>query len=91
MTIEYDGYYKKISIKTPEQKVPGVVCLFETKQFGIVQIRCSIFNDDVIMDTYDYGPNIEMFSDKDRRKMKIYSALVYRMIYDAPAMTERFE
>jgi hypothetical protein len=78
---------------------PSIICSFETERFGYVQVRMRRMQDkyqgDVIntwkFETLAQEPDLNMFTDKQIHRMEKLTRIVWRMVYDAPAMKERFD
>jgi len=81
MRVSFNSYERSIT--------DGVILSFNTRNAGIYQIK------------YKHGkqklkeiktePPLHMFTSNEATYMLTVGAIVYRMIYDAPACTERFE
>lgn len=67
--------------------IPYVVCSFETNRFGYYQVQYS--NEDGLTQL-GQEPSLDMFTSKQIYKIRKICAIVYRMVYDVPAMTDRF-
>jgi len=78
---------------------PAIICSFKTKRFGYVQVRMkrmqSKYHGEVInnwkFETLAQEPDLNMFTDGDIKHMEQVTRIVWRMVYDVPAFTDRFE
>jgi len=65
----------------------GVRCSFETERFGYLQVS---FDENGIKELKN-EPNLHMLRKEDRKYVENSMAIAWRMIYEAPAATGRFE
>lgn len=78
---------------------PAIICSFNTERFGYVQVRMKRMQDkyqgDVIntwkFETLEQEPDLNMFTKKQIHRMEKMTRIVWRMVYDVPAATNRFE
>lgn len=66
---------------------PSVVCSFKTEQCGYLQIMCECGN----MKELDNEPSLFHFTPADRSYIEEKLLIVWRMLFDSTAATERFE
>jgi len=65
----------------------SVICSFKTRRFGYLQVG------------YDEGgiyeltnePDLNMFRNSDKKYIESAAAIAWRMIFDTPAATDRFQ
>lgn len=77
----------------------SVLCTFKTERFGYLQTRLTRkqakYHGEVIdnwkFETLDQEPDLNMFGKSDIHHMQIVARIVWRMVYDVPAFTDRFE
>ena len=67
--------------------MPEVTVSFDTKQHGYLQIKC----DGEGLNQISHEPDLHMFKRADQRYIERVAHIVFRMVYDAPAATDRFE
>lgn len=67
-----------------------VVCSFKTLRLGILQVRARYTNKWKIS-TPKNEPDLNMMPPCEQEYVKRVCAIVYRLVYHAPAKTERFE
>lgn len=63
-----------------------VRCSFETERFGYYQVDYA----DKKLQGLVNEPDINAFTQEDQRRIERLCAIVYRMVYDVPAMKDRF-
>lgn len=78
----------------------SVTCSFETDRFGYVQVRLTRMGKrypkgETIytwkFKTLDQEPDLNMLTDEQHLYMEQICRIVWRMVYDTPAMKKRFE
>lgn len=67
-----------------------VICSFETRQLGIYQVKYENMGDLFRLESLEQEPNMNFLTDDERVYIEKICLIVYRMIYDAPAATDRF-
>jgi hypothetical protein len=76
-----------------------VSCSFDTDRFGYVVVEVKrkekSYHGELVHNwkfkTIENEPDLNMFTDSDVSKMEQIARIVWRMIYDTPAMKGRFE
>jgi hypothetical protein len=70
---------------------PMVICSFETSRFGYLQVQLSQLNEAWKFESLRNEPDLQMFKTSDIHEMECISRIVWRMVYDTPAKTDRFK
>lgn len=78
---EWDDPRKAMSVE------PYIFCSFETDRFGIFQVKYKHGK----LKQLENEPSIMMFSEKEQSYIWKVCAIVWRMVFDAPAATDRFK
>lgn len=65
----------------------SVICSFKTTRFGYLQIG---FNEGGLYELSN-EPDLNMFRGADERYIESALAIAWRMVFDAPAQTDRFK
>lgn len=65
----------------------SIICSFNTQRHGFLQIAF----DEGGMYQLKNEPDLNMFRDSDRKYIENSLAIAWRMVFDTPAKTERFE
>lgn len=73
--------------RPPETNGYGVICSFETQRFGYLQIGV----DEGEIYELKNEPDLNMFTKSDNQYIKNVAEIVWRMVFDVPAATDRFE
>lgn len=77
----------------------SIVCTFKTERFGYLQTRMTRkqakYQGEVVdqwkFETLEQEPDLNMFTEGDIHYMEKVARIVWRIVYDAPAATDRFE
>lgn len=64
-----------------------VTVSFNTRQHGVFQIMC----DEDGINEIKSEPNLYAFTKSEQQYIKEVATIVYRMVHDVPAKTDRFE
>lgn len=75
------------SIRTSNEMV---CCTFKTERFGYLQTRLTRLDGMWKFETLDQEPDLNMFTEKQIHHMQKVARIVWRLVYDVPAATERF-
>lgn len=70
--------------------IPFVVCSFETDRFGYYQVKYRKLNGEFKIKLFKNEPDINVFSKKEQKYIERCLAIVWRMVFDAPAAKQRF-
>jgi len=66
--------------------------ILQTERFGLLQVKYTNLNDgNWKLETFPQEPNLQMFSQKQHLRIEYICRIVWRMVYDAPAATDRFQ
>lgn len=69
-----------------------ITCTFETRQVGYLQVEIMELDDGFQCRTLPQEPTMRGFlSNKEQRYIEQICRIVWRMVFEVPAMTERFE
>lgn len=66
----------------------SIICSFKTERFGYLQLQYDEKNGVVELPN---EPDLEMLRKQDRKYVENAVAIAWRMIFDAPAATDRFQ
>lgn len=89
MSVEFDKleqYYHPAN-----KKRISVICSFNTKQLGIVQVEYKQLNNGWKMKTLPNEPSLQMLSKKEQLTIEKICRIVWRLTHETPARKDRFE
>lgn len=70
----------------------AIICSFKTERFGYLQTELTVGEDrHWTLKTLRNEPDLNMFTNSDIAELQLKSLVIWRMVYDAPAIKSRFE
>ena len=69
----------------------SIICLFKTNRVGIYQVKYKKLEDGWKLKPLKNEPNIQVLTKKEQLYIEKVCRIVWRMIDDVPAATDRFE